>query len=72
MADEKTGNAATRAKNKWQAANCDRINIVVQKGKKDTIKTASEAVGESLNAYIINAVDERMRLETEGIPGDGE
>jgi len=67
MMDETKGSAATRAKNKWQAANCDRINLVTPKGKKAAIKAAADAQGESLNGYIIQAVDER--LERQNVKG---
>ena len=33
------------------------------KGKKDDIKEAASAAGESMNQYIINAVDQRMERE---------
>lgn len=50
-------------KNKWNKENYDRIEIVVPKGKKDQIKTAADACGESVNSYINKAVEERMERE---------
>ena len=51
-------------KNKWNKENYDRIEIIVPKGKKDQIKAAADARGESVNSYINKAVDERMELES--------
>jgi predicted HicB family RNase H-like nuclease len=48
---------------KWDSANLDRISIAVKKGKRDKIKAAAAAQGESMNVYIDRAVDERMERE---------
>lgn len=53
----KTGNR------KWDAANLDRVSIAMPKGKKDTIKAAATFAGESMNQYIIGAIDQRMERE---------
>lgn len=37
--------------------------IRTQAGGKDTIKAAADAVGQSVNAYILQAVEERMQRE---------
>ncbi len=50
-------------KNKWNKENYDRIEIIVPKGKKDQIKAAADARGESVNSYINKAVEERMERE---------
>lgn len=55
--------AQTRAKRKWDANNLDRIQLIVKKGEKELIKAAAEAVGESLNSYIVQATKERMERE---------
>ena len=39
----------------------DRINLLVPKGDKDEIKAAADAAGQSVNAYILDAVRERMQ-----------
>ena len=57
------GTAKTKAQNKWIAKAYDRINFFVAKGKKEKIKEAAEAVGESMNAYINKAIEERMARE---------
>lgn len=54
----------TDYKNKWQAEKCDRISLVVPKGKKETIKNYAESRNESLNGFIIRAVDEAMESNT--------
>lgn len=44
----------------------DEIRIRMPKGKKDDIKAAATAVGESMNQYVVNAVDQRMEKEAAG------
>lgn len=51
-------------KNKWNKENYDRIEIIVPKGKKDLIKAAADTTGESVNAYINRAIDDRMERES--------
>ena len=57
--------ARKKANKKWNDKHMkeyyDRIQIVVPKGKKDVIKTAAEANGESTSAFINRAID--MLLE---------
>ena len=48
---------------KWDAANLDRVSVAMPKGKKDDIKEAAPTAGESMNQYIINAVDQRMERD---------
>ena len=60
--------AQQRAVNKYMAANYDRINLTVPKGKKDTIQAYAEAQGQSVNAYINAAIDEKMAREAAGSP----
>ena len=50
----------TDYKNKWQAEKCDRISLVVPKGKKDKIKAFAESKNESLNGFVNRAIDEAM------------
>ena len=50
-----------RASNeKWNAANLDRISIIVAKGDKDIIKAHAESRGESINKFIGRAIKEQM------------
>lgn len=55
----------TEYKNKWQAENCERISLVVPKGKKDKIKAYAESKGESINGFVNRAIDEAMENEGE-------
>lgn len=54
---------AKKSAKKWDAANLDRVSVAMPKGKKDDIKEAASAAGESMNQYIINAVDQRMERD---------
>lgn len=51
------GKAATKAKNKYNGANYDRISLSVPKGKKEEYKAKAEAKGKSLNQYIIDKIE---------------
>ncbi len=55
--------AQQKAVNKYMSTNYDRINLTVTKGKKDEIKAYAEAKGESVNAFINKAIDERIERE---------
>ncbi len=63
MATQKYTDARKIGNRKWDAENLDRISIAIPKGKKDAIKAAAMAAGESMNKYIENAVDKRMEQE---------
>lgn len=70
MAPRKYTEAVKQSNKKWDAANLDRISIALPKGKKDAVKAAAVAVGESMNQYIINAVEQRM--ERDGLESPSE
>lgn len=55
--------ANQRAVNKYVKNNYDRINVTMPKGKKDAIQSRAEAQGQSVNAYINTAIDEKMSRE---------
>lgn len=56
-----------RASNqKWDEANLDRISIALPKGRKEIIKDHALQRGESMNAFIIRAVDNQMERDNEG------
>lgn len=40
----------------------DRVNLTVPKGKKEKIKAAAKAAGQSVNEYINSAIDSYMNL----------
>ena len=46
----------------------DEIRIRMPKGKKDTIQAHAEAQGQSINAYINTAIDEKMSREATEAP----
>ena len=50
--------------NAWNKERYARISVVVPKEKKDIIKNAADQVGESVNAYIVNAINNRLEQET--------
>lgn len=51
------GKASTKAQNKYIAKAYDRINLVVEKGKKDKIKAHASDHGESVNGFINRAIE---------------
>lgn len=57
----------TEYKNKWQAENCERISLVVKKGKKQTIKDFATKQGDTLNGFINKAIDEKIERDNTDI-----
>lgn len=73
MADRKPMSQARRdANKKWNDANLkeryDRVQLVLPKGEKEVIKAAADKSGCSLNAYVVEAI--RQRMEQEGTAKD--
>ena len=54
-----------KAAKKYLKESVEDIRIRVPKGQKDIIKAAAEAAGESLNTYVRNAIDQRMKQDRE-------
>ena len=54
------GKSATKAKNKYNDANYDRISLVVPKGKKEEYKEIAESAGKSLNQFVIDCIEKGM------------
>lgn len=54
------GKTSAASKNRWNEKTYDRINFVVPKGQKDIIKQAAEQAGKSVNAFIWEAVQEKI------------
>ena len=54
-------------KAKWQndyiARTYDRVNLTMPKGRKEVIQAKADAQGESVNAYINTAIEQRMERE---------
>ena len=55
-----TTKAGQKAVNKYIANSYDRINLTMPKGKKEQIKAAAEREGISVNAFINQAIDEKL------------
>lgn len=64
---KKVSDAQRRAVAKYNAANYDRVELRLDKGRKETVKAHADTQGESLNAFINRAITETMdRDKTEG------
>ncbi|MEK8132355.1 transcriptional regulator [Paenibacillus filicis] len=63
--DEKKGTAATRAKDKYNAANYDQVKFTVKKGERERIDEAAVRLGLSRNAFILEAIEEKLRKAKE-------
>ena len=59
----KTSAAQQRAVHKYVKNNYDRLELSVPKGEKATIQQAAKQAGQSVNAYVVEAV--RRRIEQE-------
>ncbi len=59
----KTSAAQQRAVHKYVKNNYDRLELSVPKGEKATIQQAAKQAGQSVNAYIYEAVCARMQQE---------
>jgi predicted HicB family RNase H-like nuclease len=55
--------AKTKAQNKYIKNKYDRHNLFMIKGEKAEYQAAADTAGESLNAYIIKAIQERIKRE---------
>lgn len=49
--------------NKYNKENYERISVVVPKGSRERIKEAAAADGQSVNRYILEAVEQRSGME---------
>ena len=64
--------AQKKAVTKYVKEKYDRIMLTMPKGKRDTIKEAANANKESTNAFILQAVDERIERLGGSVLEDGE
>lgn len=55
--------AQQKATAKYMKINYDEIKIRVPKGSKQHIQTVAAENGESVNAYIVGAVNDRLKSE---------
>ena len=61
---QKYTEARKEGNKRWDEKNLDRVSLAMPKGKKEEIKAAAAAAGESMNQYIFTAVDCRMECDT--------
>lgn len=59
---ENRGKAATKAKNKYNAANYDSLRIVVPKGRKADVDAYAKSRGESVNGLVNNFLREALGM----------
>jgi len=61
VAEEKAGKPSTRAKNKYNEKNYDRIPVIVPIGEKDKIaKIAKEQGYKRTNEFVVAAINEKI------------
>jgi len=66
MPESKTGKRVVynpAAVAKYSKANYDDLKIRVKKGRRDEISGYAQSAGQSVNAYVIQAVEERIARE---------
>jgi len=56
---------SAKVKNRWNENAYDRINLTVDKGKKEIIRAHAEKHGESVNGFINRSIDEAMKKDME-------
>lgn len=55
--------AQKRATAKWQKEKVEEIKFRVPKGRKEVIKSHADHCGESMNAFLLRAVEETMERD---------
>lgn len=63
MEESKVSKAQQKAVHKYVKNNYDRLELTVPKGRKAEIKAHAESHGESVNAFIVRAVNEAMERD---------
>lgn len=58
--------AQIKATTKYEAAKYDKVLVRMPKGQRAEVQAAADAVGESLNGYIVSAVKQRMEKKSGG------
>lgn len=66
------GKTSTASKRKYNSKVYEYVQLVVPKGSKDKLKQAAQNAGQSVNAYIMQAVRARAESEGQGIEPDTE
>lgn len=65
--EKKISKAQQKAVHKYVKNNYDRLEITVPKGRKAEIKAHAEAHNESINAFVVRAVNETIERECSGL-----
>lgn len=60
MASEKEFNQIAY-QNDYIKEKYDRVNLTLPKGKKEAVRQAAQALGQSVNEFINAAIDEKMK-----------
>jgi len=63
------GTKTTNYKRAFNAANYDRMEITVPKGKKEFLQAHSKNMGESLNGFVNRAIDEAVSCDIDKLYG---
>ncbi len=58
-------NARKRANEKYLKESVEDVRIRVPKGQKSVIKEHAEKQGESMNAFVVRAINETMERDSE-------
>lgn len=55
--------ARRAANNRWDAANMSVLSVKMRRERADIIRNAAAAAGQSVSAYILKAINERMERD---------
>ena len=58
--------AQMRATTKYESANYDKVLVRLPKGRRAEIQEHAKSAGQSLNAFIVDAVDEKIAQKAGG------
>jgi len=64
--------AQQKATAKYKKSNYDRMEILLEKGRKEEIRDCALSIGESLNGFVNAAIDERMQRLMQDAPAQDE
>ena len=54
---------STAVKNRYNAKAYDQLPVRIHKGRKEVIQAHAESRGESLNGFVVRAIDETMQRD---------
>lgn len=58
--------ARRKASKKFREESADRLELLLPRGEKETIKDHATAAGQSMNAYCLQAIRDRMGQQDTG------